>query len=99
MKTEQIITIFEALSQEGRLKIFRLMVEHSQTGITPTEIYNQLGSMAKNTLSFHLNILTQAGLCTYKKNGKSLIYKPNCKLIKEAAEFLLKDCCEGECQC
>lgn len=99
MKTEQIANIFEALSQEGRLKIFRLMVEYSKDGITPTEIYNQLGSMAKNTLSFHLNILTQAGLCTYKKNGKSLIYKPNCKSVKEAAKFLLKDCCEGECQC
>ncbi len=97
MKTEQITTIFEALSQEGRLKIFRLMVEHSKEGITPTEMFNKLDCMAKNTLSFHLNILTQANLCSFEKKGKTLIYKPNCKAIKEAAHFLLKDCCEGGC--
>ena len=29
METKEIIKIFEALSQENRLRIFRIMVEHS----------------------------------------------------------------------
>ncbi len=96
---KEIIKTFEALSQESRLKIFRIMVEHSKDGITPTEIIKIMGNIPKNTLSFHLNVLTNANLCSFEKQGKSLIYKPNCKLIKKAAKFLLKDCCEGECSC
>ena len=96
---KEIIKTFEALSQESRLKIFRIMVEHSKDGITPTEIIKIMGSIPKNTLSFHLNVLTNANLCSFEKQGKSLIYKPNCKLIKKTAKFLLKDCCEGECTC
>lgn len=99
MKTQKIIKIFEALSQENRLQIFRIMVEHSKTGITPSEIIKIMGGIPKNTLSFHLNVLLQSNLCSYEKQGKSLIYKPNCSAIKTTAHFLLKDCCEGECQC
>lgn len=96
---KEIIKTFEALSQESRLKIFRIMVEHSEEGITPTEIIKIMGNIPKNTLSFHLNVLINANLCFFTKQGKSLIYKPNCKLIKKTAHFLLKDCCEGECSC
>lgn len=99
METKEIIKIFEALSQENRLQIFRIMVEHSKDGITPTEIIALMGGIPKNTLSFHLNVLMQANLCSFEKQGKSLIYKPSCCAIKGAAHFLLKDCCDGECKC
>lgn len=99
METKEIIKIFEALSQENRLRIFRIMVEHSKDGITPTEIIKIMGGVPKNTLSFHLNALMQANLCSFEKQGKSIIYKPNCCAVKAAAHFLLKDCCEEECQC
>lgn len=99
MQNQEVIKIFEALSQENRLRIFRMMVEESKEGITPGEIVKRLGGVPKNTVSFHLNALLQAKLCNFEKNGKSLIYKPNCCAIKAAARFLLKDCCEGDCQC
>lgn len=99
MKTKQITQVFNALSQENRLKIFRILVEHSKEGITPTEIANLMGKMPRNTLSFHLNLLNQAGLCEYTKQGKQVIYTPTCTTIKKVAEFLLKDCCERECKC
>lgn len=99
MEYKQIIKIFEALSQENRLQIFRIMVEYSKSGISPTEIIKIMGGIPKNTLSFHLNVLMQANLCSYVKRGKNFIYKPNCDTVKIVAHFLLKNCCEGECQC
>lgn len=99
METKEVIKIFEALSQKNRLQIFRIMVEHSKEGITPTGIIKLMGEIPKNTVSFHLNALVQAKLCTFEKQGKTIIYKPNCSMVKKAAHFLLKDCCDGEYKC
>lgn len=88
-----------ALSHEGRLKIFRILVKNSQNGITPTEISVLMNDMPRNTLSFHLSLLTNANLCTTKKNGKQIIYKPKCDTVKKIVAYLLKDCCGGECKC
>ncbi|MDD4556524.1 MAG: helix-turn-helix domain-containing protein [Alphaproteobacteria bacterium] len=99
MKINEVSNIFNALSQENRLRVFRILVEHSKDGITPTEIATLMGNMPRNTLSFHLNALSHAGLCNTSKNGKQIIYKPNCSVIKKVAEFLLKDCCDGGCKC
>lgn len=99
MKPNKVTAIFSALSQENRLKVFRILVENSKDGITPTEISGLMDDMPRNTLSSHLSILSQAGLCSSEKNGKQIIYKPNCSTIKKVAEFLLKDCCDGGCKC
>lgn len=99
MKLENVCNAFDALSQVNRLKIFRILVEHHEKGITPTEIADLMGGMPRNTLSFHLSLLTNAELCTTKKNGKQIIYKPKCDKIKQIAAYLLKDCCSGECKC
>lgn len=99
MKIDIVYNAFDALSQPNRLKIFRILVEHSKDGITPTEIAELMGKMPRNTLSFHLSLLSAAGLCNTTKNGKQIIYKPKCDIIKKIAQFLLKDCCEGDCKC
>lgn len=99
MKIEKVTAVFSALRQESRLNIFRILVKHSAKGITPTEISALLDNMPRNTLSSHLLILFHAGLCSFERSGKQLIYKPNCKTVKKAAGFLLKDCCEGGCEC
>lgn len=96
---ENIALVFDALSQVNRLKIFRILVEHSKEGITPTEIANLMGGMPRNTLSFHLSLLTNAELCTAMKNGKQVIYKPKCDTVKKIAAYLLKDCCDEGCKC
>lgn len=99
MKTNQVSVIFDALSQETRLKVFKILVKNSKNGITPTEIAKLMNNMPRNTLSFHLNLLNQANLCTFIKQGKQIIYKPICSTIKEVANFLIQDCCDGGCKC
>ncbi len=99
MKKNNYCNVFNALSNETRLEIFKLLVEHSKDGITPTEISSLMNDIPRNTLSFHLTLLTHAELCESTKNGKQVVYKPNCGKIKEITHFLLKDCCQGECKC
>ena len=91
MKTQELSTIFMALSQEIRLEIYKLLVKNSLEGLQPTEISKKL-NIPKSTLSFHLSLLKNAGLCTKTKKGKSYFYKPNCAKIKATMDFLHKDC-------
>ena len=91
MQTDEAVKIFTALAQENRLQVYKILVEHSLKGICPCEIAELL-KMPRNTLSFHLSLLTQAGLVTKTKNGKMLIYRPNCSKIKETMAFLHNDC-------
>ena len=94
-----IAAIFDALSNETHLQIFRILVEHSKDGITPTEISALMNDFPRNTLSFHLSLMATVGLCSFEKQGKQIFYKPNCCLIKQITKFLLTDCCEGGCSC
>lgn len=92
MKENQITAVFSALSQPTRLKVFRLLVDNSKNGICPCNIAEKL-KIPRNTLSFHLALLTKVGLCDYKKVGKTLIYKPRCEAIKQISCYLLQNCC------
>lgn len=94
-----IAAVFDALGNESRLRIFRILVQHSKDGITPTEISRLMNELPRNTLSFHLSLMSNVGLCSSEKRGKQIFYKPNCKQIKEITKFLLTDCCDKECQC
>lgn len=91
MLIEEAVKIFTALAQENRLQVYKILVEHSLKGICPCEIA-QILNMPRNTLSFHLSLLTNAGLVSKTKDGKRLIYKPNCSKIKETMAFLHNDC-------
>lgn len=91
METQEAVMIFTALAQESRLQIYKILVENSLEGICPCEIAEIL-KMPRNTLSFHLSLLTQAGLVSKTKKDKMLIYRPNCEKIKETMAFLHNDC-------
>ena len=91
MDSSDAIIIFTALAQETRLNIYKLLVKNSLEGINPTQI-SKILEIPKNTLSFHLSLLNQAGLCKITKKGKSYIYRPNCAKIKSLTDFLHKDC-------
>ena len=67
--------VLDALGNDVRLRIFRILVQNSNTGITPTDISKQMDGMPRNTLSFHLSLLSNVGLCSVVKNGKQAFYK------------------------
>jgi ArsR family transcriptional regulator len=73
MEKSAAISALAALAQESRLDIFRLLVQAGPHGLPPGRIGDRLG-LPRATLSYHLNQLKQAGLITFRRDGRSLIY-------------------------
>lgn len=86
---------FSSLSQETRLQVFKLLIEYGRDGTEPGKIADELGIPA-NTLSFHLSHMSNAGLVTSKRNGRSITYYANSDLIEELIGFLQSNCCARE---
>jgi len=95
MDISSALTAFNALSQETRLGIFRLLVEHGREGAAAGVLSNTLG-IPHNTLSFHLSHLNQAGLVSSQRDGRRIIYKANLDAVQSLAGFLMDNCCSRE---
>jgi predicted transcriptional regulator len=95
MMNVDAIQAFLALGQESRLNIFRLIVQRGDTGLSPSEIIEGLG-IPNATLSFHLKELSKANLINVERQGRTLIYRPNAKLVQDLSHFLLENCCGGQ---
>ena len=95
MEIKTAIAIFAALSQDTRLRAFRLLVEAGPTGIPAGAISDALGT-PHNTLSFHLNHLLHAGIVSSRKDGRSVIYSTNFEAMRELLAFMVKDCCGAD---
>lgn len=95
MELYESLEIFASLSQETRLKVFKLLIEYGRDGIMPSQIAVEL-KIPDNTLSFHLSHMSKAGLVTSKKNGRSLTYFANTDVIENLIGFLQENCCSRE---
>ncbi|OZT72996.1 ArsR/SmtB family transcription factor [Vreelandella boliviensis] len=94
MESLNAIESFAALSQETRLKAFRLLVQHEPEGLPAGEIAKQL-NVPHNTMSAHLSVLSQAGLVVSRRQSRSIIYRANMSHMQVMIEFLVHDCCFG----
>ncbi|MFM1897038.1 MAG: hypothetical protein RLZZ385_2112 [Pseudomonadota bacterium] len=95
MDIQEALVIFDTLSQETRLRAFRLMVEAGHSGLPAGTLSETLG-IPHNTLSFHLNHLSNAGIVTSRKEGRCVIYSANFASVQELIGFMVKDCCSAE---
>jgi len=95
MDTQEAVTMFDALSQETRLRAFRLLVQAGTDGLAAGVLSDELGT-PHNTLSFHLNHLSNAGILSSRKQGRSVIYSANFDVTRALIDFLVKDCCSNE---
>ena len=83
---------FNALGQEDRLKIFRLLVLVGPEGNCVDDIKRRL-KMAGSTLSHHLDALTRSGLLTARRAGRFIYYAVNWRETANLIRFLTEDCC------
>jgi DNA-binding transcriptional ArsR family regulator len=95
MEKIDAIAALAALAQETRLDIFRLLVQTGADGLPPGQISERLGLPAA-TLSFHLNQLRHAGLVTFRREGRSLIYMAEYDAMNGLLAFLTENCCQGD---
>lgn len=95
MEKSDVIAALGALAQDARLDAFRLLVEAGPAGLPAGHIGQRLGLPAP-TLSFHLNQLRQAGLVTFRRDGRSLIYAAQYDAMNGLLAYLTENCCQGD---
>jgi len=95
MDIEKSVMVFVALSQETRLRAFRLLVQAGPDGLPAGAISEELGT-PQNTLSFHLNHLSHAGIVSSRREGRSIIYLANFDMMRDLIGFLVNDCCSRD---
>ena len=92
MNRADALTALQALANDARLDLVRLLMPAGRDGLAAGEIGRALG-LSASRLSFHLSALEQAGLIGARKEGRNVFYAvdPNC--IGQTIAFLLNDCC------
>lgn len=88
------VAALSALAHEGRLTVFRMLVQKGPEGIPAGEIARRMG-IAPNTLSSNLTILIHAGLIENRREGRSIIYSAKYENMTALLEYLMQDCCGG----
>lgn len=88
------MTALAALAQESRLAIFRLLVAAGPPGMAAGDIAAKLGLPAA-TLSFHLKVLSAAGLADAEQQGRYIIYTARFTRMADLIDFLTEKCCSG----
>lgn len=94
MEAKSAVPRLSALAHDGRLAVFRLLVQRGPEGLPAGEIARALGS-PPSSLSANLNILSHAGLIASRREGRSIIYTANYGAMRELLAFLVEDCCGG----
>lgn len=95
MEMINALSAFEALGQPTRLAVFRLLVQTGPDGLAAGDIARAL-DLRPNTLSTHLSTLSQAGLITASRHGRSICYRADMQGLRALISWLLQDCCGGK---
>jgi ArsR family transcriptional regulator, arsenate/arsenite/antimonite-responsive transcriptional repressor len=94
MESKNASNLFEALSSEARLDIFRLLVKNAPEGLVAGDISRQL-SIPSTNLSFHFKALTHRGLVDAEREGRFMRYKANIPLMLDVIAYLTNECCSA----
>lgn len=94
MDNEAAVHALGALAQTNRLAVFRLLVQAGADGAPAGTIAEELG-LPNSSLSFHLAQLSQAGLVSQERRGRSLIYRADYAVMNGLVSYLMENCCGG----
>ncbi|MEL6522612.1 MAG: metalloregulator ArsR/SmtB family transcription factor [Pseudomonadota bacterium] len=90
---EEAASTFAALGSEQRLLVLRSLVRAGPDGSSIGALGERTG-ITGSTLTHHLKILTQAGLVTQTRSGRSIICAAVAyDRITALSDFLVQECC------
>jgi ArsR family transcriptional regulator, arsenate/arsenite/antimonite-responsive transcriptional repressor / arsenate reductase (thioredoxin) len=92
MEVSDAARVFAALSQESRLSVVRLLLEHGPNGVPAGELAGRL-AMPASTASFHLSALERSGLVSATRQGRQVLYAVRIVALRELLSFLTETCC------
>ncbi|MEM6414918.1 MAG: helix-turn-helix transcriptional regulator [Pseudomonadota bacterium] len=94
MQTKTVLKRLSALSHEGRLALFRHLVQAGPDGIAAGNLAEAVGANF-TTVSAQLSVLANSGLVTSEREGRSIRYIADYGAIRDVIAFLMEDCCRG----
>jgi DNA-binding transcriptional ArsR family regulator len=94
MKSIDALTCLNALAQEHRLNLFRLLVQAGEEGMAVGELAAAT-ALAGATLTNHLHILRRAGLVSDERRGRVIQCRANYLQMNTLLGFLTENCCAG----
>jgi DNA-binding transcriptional ArsR family regulator len=94
MNPDQVIRALGALAQEHRLAVFRRLVQAGPDGLAAGKLA-EAEDVAPSAMSFHFAQLTNAGLISQRRVGRSIIYSANYAAMGRLLAYLTENCCVG----
>lgn len=95
MDVQKALIAFDALSQETRLRVFKMLVEYGTEGAPAGALSDEL-HIPHNSLSFHLKHMSNAGLILSRRESRSIIYSANFEFFTDLIRYMIEDCCRVE---
>ena len=89
--TTAVLTL-DALANDTRLAVFRLLVQAGPAGMAAGDIAVEMDAL-QNTMSSHLNKLARAGIVSTERDGRHIIYRANYAVLSGLILYLMEDCC------
>jgi ArsR family transcriptional regulator, arsenate/arsenite/antimonite-responsive transcriptional repressor len=94
MQSIDALTCLNALAQEHRLNLYRLLVQAGEEGMAVGELAAATG-LAGATLTNHLHILRRAGMVSDERRGRVIQCRANYPQMNALLSFLTENCCAG----
>lgn len=94
MKSFNAVKKLNALAQETRLSVFRLLVRQGPGGLPAGEIAGRLKTHPA-TMSHHLALLERAGLVRATRVQRNIFYAVDFGGMRGLLGYLAQDCCRG----
>lgn len=96
MDIATVASRLEALGNETRLGIYRILVRSGQEGLPVGEMQTRTG-VPRSTLSHHLHKLIAVGLVRQQREGTTLFCHANLDEMDATMGFLATECCKDVC--
>ncbi len=94
MDMKTAVRRLSALAHDGRLGVIRVLIMAGPNGLPAGGIAREL-SVASNTLSAQLLILSNAQLVMARREGRSIIYSAQLDAMRDLLAYLVEDCCQS----
>lgn len=81
MSDSQIVAALAALGHTFRLNVWRMLLPYGQQGL-PAGILASRLAVVPSSLSFHLRLMTQAGVLIQRRSSRYIIYAVNLDILE-----------------
>lgn len=94
MEIKYAVKKLAAIAHEGRLTLFRRLIEAGPDGLAAGALA-EYANVGATTASAQLASLDNAGLVQSRRDGRQIIYSADYGAMTELLQYLLTDCCAG----